>query len=302
MQATAFSPSHISGLFEAFDNPSDPLLAGSRGAGVSLSLGVKTSVKVKNSEKSEVEIRINGKIADDAIVSKNVVQQYQSKTTKNNVAIQIDHIVQVPIGSGFGSSGAGALSLSFAMNEAMETNLSKTEAEQIAHIAEVQNKTGLGTVIAESYGGVEIRTKPGAPGFGKLMKVSVKNDYIVVCLSFGSIFTNSILSDGKKLELINRHGGRLIDHLISQPNVDTFLKDSREFSDYVNFSTKRVQDVLEDSDRNGFTCSMAMIGETVFSIVKKKELQSLIKVLSRHGISEQNLIVSSIDYLGARVL
>ena len=301
MQATAFSPSHITGLFEVIDNTSDPLLTGSRGAGVSLSFGVETLVQVKNSEKTKVEIRINGKGTEDAIVSKNVVRQYQDKIN-NNVSIQIDHKVQVPIGSGFGSSGAGALSLSYAMNEALETNLSKIEIEQIAHIAEVQSKTGLGTVIAETYGGVEIRTHPGAPGFGKLMKIPVDDDYVVVCLSFGPILTNSILNDRKKLAIINKNGRRLINHLISKPNIDIFLRDSRVFSDSVNLITKRLQEVLEDGDENGFACSMAMIGETAFSIVKKEEVKALMKILSKYSIPGQNLIVSAIDSLGFRLL
>ena len=42
-EATAFSPGHITGLFQVFDQSEDPLLQGSRGAGVSITQGVTTS-------------------------------------------------------------------------------------------------------------------------------------------------------------------------------------------------------------------------------------------------------------------
>ena len=44
----AFSPAHITGFFEICDNNKEPLLKGSRGAGISLKKGVTTKVKINN--------------------------------------------------------------------------------------------------------------------------------------------------------------------------------------------------------------------------------------------------------------
>ena len=70
-----------------------------------------------------------------------------------NFEIIVEHHVEVPLGAGFGTSGAAALSLALALNEALSLGLSKIEAAQLAHVAEVECKTGLGTVIAETFGG-----------------------------------------------------------------------------------------------------------------------------------------------------
>jgi pantoate kinase len=300
----AFSPSHITSIFEVYNDSNELLSTGSRGAGVSLSQGVKTIVKVVENKKPKIEIRINDSISNDALVSKNVVKHYLMRKIKSerNYFILVDHYFKVPIGSGFGSSGAGALSLSLALNKAMNANLSDIEAAQIAHMAEIESKTGLGTVIAETYGGLEIRTKPGAPGLGELRKISFNDNYLVVCLNLGPIFTNSILSSKHKLEQINGNGRKLVNYLMVEPRIDTFLQLSRKFANSVNLITKRVKRVLEDTDQNGFNCSMAMMGETVFSIVKKEDVESLSKIFYNHSISEQDVIISSIDLSGARIL
>jgi len=81
--------------------------------------------------------------------------------------IIIKHSINVPIGAGFGTSGAAALSLALALNEVFDLGMSKIEAAQLAHIAEVECKTGLGTVAAETFGGLEIRVKPGWNRKGK---------------------------------------------------------------------------------------------------------------------------------------
>ncbi len=61
--------------------------------------------------------------------------------------------------------------MAFALNKALETNLSRTKIGQIAHNAEIHCKTGLGTVLSSYHGGFEIRTKHGAPGIGSLQKI-----------------------------------------------------------------------------------------------------------------------------------
>ena len=74
-----------------------------------------------------------------------------------------------PSVAGFGSSGGGALSLALALNEAADAGLTRVEAAQIAHVAEIECKTGLGSVFAAERGGFGILTKPGAPGIGEAL-------------------------------------------------------------------------------------------------------------------------------------
>ena len=58
--------------------------------------------------------------------------------------ITINHEIEFPVSAGFGASGAGALSTAFALNELLGEIYEPLKCGQIAHEAEVMNKTGLG--------------------------------------------------------------------------------------------------------------------------------------------------------------
>jgi pantoate kinase len=300
-KATAFSPAHITGFFQIFDQPKNPLFKGSRGAGVSLTKGAKTTVRVKKSVKKSVKIRINGKPTETAEVSKSVADAFLSLVGAR-YQLAIEHEIDVPIGCGLGSSGAGSLSLALALNEALGLGLSKIEAAQLAHVAEVKHRTGLGTVISETFGGMEIRVKPGAPGIGEVKPVATDSNYVVACLPFGPLSTRKALSDPKLRRLINRYGGKLVDKLVTEPKVGKFLELSRGFAELTSLTSERVSKVLADADNEGFVCSMAIFGETVFSVVKQNEAEDLLKILRRHKQPQYDVINAQIDFKGARIL
>lgn len=298
---TAFSPAHITGFFQILDQPKNPLFKGSRGAGVSLTKGVETAVRVKKSSKKSCRIRINGKPTETAEVSKSVANAFLSLVGKK-LQLIIEHDIDVPIGCGLGSSGASALSLALALNEALGLGLSKIEAAQIAHVAEVKHRTGLGTVIGETFGGMEIRVKPGAPGIGEVKPVAVDDNYVVACLPLGPLSTSKALNDPKLRRLINRYGGKLVDELVAEPQVSKFLELSRSFADSTSLTSERVRKILADADGEGFVCSMAIFGETVFSIVRKEEAEGLLKIFQRHKQPQHDVINAKIDFKGARIL
>ncbi|MCP8304406.1 MAG: hypothetical protein H3Z50_02920 [archaeon] len=301
MEASAFSPSHITGFFEIVDEPSEPVLKGSRGAGVSLSKGVKTHVKIEESFSPKLEVNVNGKVLNSTQLTRHVMDVFLPQGDRR-YSIIIDHEMQVPMGSGFGSSGACALSLSMAINEALGMGLSKIEAARIAHVAEVECKTGLGTVIAETYGGFEVRVKAGAPGIGEIEQVPVGNYYSVVCLNFGPISTKKVLNDGNSRIRINEAGRGLTSRLMKEPSPENFMKLSRGFAVSLNIFTERMKNVLNEVDEYGFTCSMAMIGEALFSFMKTHEAEELAKIFHKHARSEKDVIFCSIDTKGARLL
>jgi pantoate kinase len=300
-KATAFSPAHITGFFQIFDQPKNPLFKGSRGAGVSLTKGAKTTVRAKKSVKKSVKIRINGKPTETAEASKSVAEAFLSLVGARYQLV-IEHEIDVPIGCGLGSSGAGALSLALALNEALGLGLSRIEAAQIAHVAEVKHRTGLGTVISETFGGMEIRVKPGAPGIGEVKPVTTDSNYVVACLPFGPLSTRKALSDPKLRRLINRYGGKLVDKLVTEPKVGKFLELSRGFAELTSLTSERVSKVLADADNEDFLCSMAIFGETVFSVVRQDEAEDLLKIFRRHKQPQHDVINAQIDFKGARIL
>jgi pantoate kinase len=300
-EAKAFSPAHITGFFQICDQSNDPLLKGSRGAGVSITQGVTTKVQVEKSAKASIKIAINGNTTNSALVSEHVANAFLSFAGEG-YKIHVEHEVEVPIGCGFGSSGAGALSLALALNEVFNLNLSRLETAQIAHVAEVECQTGLGTVIAETFGGLEIRVKPGAPGVGQIESIPIRDNHVVTCLCFGSIPTRKILASRTSRRRINQFGRDLVDELVRHPTTRNFMEFSRKFAEHVRLISKRLRAVLKETDSVGLTCSMAMIGETVFSIVRRDQAEEIQQIFSKYAPSERSVIVAEIDFKGARVL
>lgn len=300
-EAVAFSPGHITGLFQICDQSTDPLSKGSRGAGVSIDLGVTTKVRIEHSLKASFKITINGQVTKTAEVSEYVLSSFLSKVG-GKYRVFVDHEVGVPIGSGFGSSGAGALSLSLALDNVFDLRMSLVKISQIAHIADIECKTGLGTVIGETYGGVEIRVKAGAPGVGELRQIPVNGDYAVACLNFAPISKRNVLTDKRLRKRINMFGGELVDELINDPTPRSFMTLSRRFAEHVGLISNRMHNIFNEADKDGITCSMAMLGENLFTVAERDSLKGLLKIFYKHAPSEHNIIMAGIDFKGVRLL
>jgi len=292
MQAVAFCPGHITGFFKAELEQKRPELQGSLGAGFCIKEGVTTRVKVTSSEKPSFKIKVTGYQTDNTQVSEFVIKEF-SKLVKENLFVDVEHHIAIPVGYGLGSSGAVALSLAFALNEAMKTNLSRTQIGQIAHNAEIYCKTGLGTVLSSYYGGFEIRTKYGAPGIGSLKKISNNSSVILIC--FSPISTKKFLKN--ELQRVNGLGGKMVNKLVKSRNYLEFLDMSLEFAKYVRVVTPKMDDVINDLQENGIKCGVAIFGETVFTLVPKSKEDQVMKILKKYdGI----VIKSGIDKTGVR--
>lgn len=293
MQAVAFAPGHITGFFKAEVEPRESEKRGSIGAGFCIKEGVTTKVKVTSSDKPGFKITVTGYNADNTQVSEFVVKEF-FKIVNENYFLDIEHEITIPVGYGLGSSGAVALSLAFALNKALETNLSRTKIGQIAHNAEIYCKTGLGTVLSSYHGGFEIRTKHGAPGIGSLQKVHTDYSAIVIC--FSPISTKQFIKT--ELSKVNGLGGSMVTKLLKSRDQMEFLDMSLEFAKYVAIITPQMQQVIDDLAINGFKSGVAMFGETVFTLIPKtKELQ-VMKILEKYN---GMIIKTGIDKSGARI-
>ena len=298
--AKAYCPGHITGFFEICDQPKDPLKKGSRGAGVSIEKGVVTTVSLKPADQNMIKALING-IETEAPVTKSVVK-HMLKLTSKNFMVTINHKVEIPIGAGIGASGAGAFSTALALNKALNLGLTYDKAAQIAHLAEIVNKTGLGTVLAQSRGGVEIRVKPGAPGIGHVDLIPVDPDTVVVCGSLGPIETKKMLSNPEIREKINRIGGRMVDELVKNASIEKLMKLSKRFATETGLMSEKVKNAVKELEKNGFVnASMAMFGETVFCFVEREKANQVLNILKKY-FDKGIILISDINFTGARIL
>jgi pantoate kinase len=294
--AKAFSPGHITGFFEIPHDPYSHFLhRGSKGAGFSIDRGIATAAYVYESARAGYQISINGSKTRDAEVSKWVVEKYL-KLADKPYFVNVEHDVGIPVGFGLGSSGAAALGLSYALNEALDTGLSRTQAAQIAHRAEIACRTGLGTVIAEFSGGFEMRTSAGAPGIGSVTKIDLE-DYKAVVLCLAPISTKSFLTN--RMDEINGLGGVMLKKLSESRSAGDFLKMSREFAETLGLTEGMCKEPIAALKSIGIESSVALFGQTVFTLVPRARAKEARDALKCFG---GTLLVCNIDANGARVL
>ena len=291
--ARAFSPGSVTGFYSEFRNSSH-LHSGSFGAGFCINRGVQTDVRIYEADSFGYEILINGNIAKEARVSEFVIQYYL-KMFSQPFFLKVTHMPQIPIGYGLGSSGAGALSLSYALNKALKAGLSDIEASQVAHCAEIYCKTGLGTVLSEFYGGFNLRVIPGAPGIGAVEKINYDGQKIVIiCLS--PIYTHSLqnvkrMTNQKCLENIQR--------ILTSGDLDLFFRISY-LAGLLNIDklSKRGRHILKILKAYNFPCSLALFGETIFTLASKREIYEIVTPHDELGI----VLECEIEKNGVRLL
>jgi pantoate kinase len=299
-EASAFAPGHLTGFFQICDKAKNPLEKGSRGAGFSIDLGVYTKVQSEPSKWNQIDIIINGKSTREAVVSENVTKRILKKMDTPQ-KVKINHEIQTPIGAGFGSSGGGAITTALALNEAFELGMSYIETSKIAHLAEIECKTGLGTVFATTQGGFGVLFEAGAPGIGKAIKYDASNELTAFCVYFGPISTSEALTNLGLRKRINDLGGKFVDEFKENLYPTNFMELSRKFTDYIGISTPKLRTILKASDRAGIPCSMAMFGEALFSLVEKHQAESVANFYSKI-IQGQRFFGLNIDQAGARLI
>ena len=296
MRAKAFSPAHITGFFKAELDGKEPNQLGSLGAGFSIQKGVKTTVNVRSKTEHDINnyaIRVKGFNTGDIRVSEYVLNEF----LLDGKYFDVTHEIDVPVGYGFGCSGAVALSLAIALNDALKYGYTKTKVAQIAHKAEIKCQTGLGDVLASYHGGFEIRTKSGAPGVGKVQRITPKEKLEVMIICFNPISTKKFLKE--KISLINGLGGKMVQKLVKSQDMDEFQDMSIKFAKYIHVITPKMNKVIKDLHDNGIKCGIALFGETIFSLVPKDKKQKALEILKKYD--DGIVITSKIDNSGARL-
>lgn len=292
MESRAFAPGHITGFVEFPVREGDPLTIGSRGAGVCIDKGVFTRVSLEASDKNQVYIYINNRLGE-AEVSRYVVNHYLANIDKKFKVI-VEHDLDIPIGYGLGSSGAGALSLSLALNDLLYL-FSNIRAAQLAHMADLECRYGMGTVTAEYYGGLEMRVKAGAPGVGSVKHLEHRDEKVII-LCLKPVSTKEFLTN--KIELINGLGGKMLSKLDREPTIGEFLKLSSAFASSIKFVDDRCYAIMDLLNEKGYHSSLAMFGETIFTIVRDEDVNDIKSILGEYGA----IMIASIDDKGARVI
>ncbi|MFX1324152.1 MAG: hypothetical protein ACFE8N_04290 [Promethearchaeota archaeon] len=305
-------PHRISGFFEIVDEINgtpirNPEKIGSRGAGFNLSAVGTTRIQVEESDnfdKEELNILINSEKVDQKAETTYYIYKYIKRFLKKPVKISIIHNFDLPVGCGYGGSGSGALGTTYGLNKALSLNLSPIELGRIAHIAEVENRTGLGTVCGQLRGGLCILKEPGYPCVSE--RIQIPNNLKVLCGSFGMIHTKSILTDPELNRKIKKAGRKAQKVLLEKPNIKTFINASSEFVketkmlDILNLH--EIKELVQNlNNLNILGASMNQLGKSVYAICTEEHEGKILEIFDsyRPNIKIFNL---SINLKGPQIL
>ena len=255
--AKAFAPGNLSCVFKIIPHPK-PTNMHSLGMGFTITEGVVVTVSQHN---SQTTVQFNGnEIRFPTVVS--VVQKLTSQP------MQVEINSPLPLGCGFGLSGAASLATTYALNALLELGRSEEELAMIAHVAEVENRTGLGDVCAQYHGGCLVKLKRGYPLAAERLPIPAQPIYYQY---FSSIQTKTILENAERRERINRAADetlRALEQLTKSDIVDfnACIQLSKQFS--LNsglLEDTRVKETISQIEEAGGVASMIMLGNAVFS-------------------------------------
>jgi pantoate kinase len=301
-------PSGVSSFFEICDTDpdgnsiDDPLKLGARGGGFIIAKGTSTIACLSDDIVTD-EVYIGGKLESGALTSLAVIRLIRHKFEVP--AVRVIHTVVPPIGQGFGTSGAGALSTSIALGDLFDLEFSLSQAAAFAHIAEIQSLTGLGTVIslASGTGAVGLVTEPGSFSIGRTDAILVDpEEYTLICAAFGPIEKSSVLSDKRLRRSVNEFGHATLTRILENPTVTVLLAESRLFSEKTGLASPELLKLSDKAvDAGAVGAAPNMIGNAIHCLVEKSTREQFMKKFSEF-VPKEFLFESDLTQSGPRII
>lgn len=286
----AFAPGHVTGFFAVHDAFAEPVQNGSRGGGWCLKMGAWASVMP--SETGSTEVRINGE-DHPAEVTRTALQ------TLSPEPLDVDIHAQLPLGQGFGMSGAGTLAACLAAARLLDQE--PEEALAATHAAEVTLGAGLGDAVGSWFGGAEVRMRPGCPPHGWAMQVAVpEGTEFLFCVLGGEISTRDIIRDHDWKERTRRYGDPAVDRVLEAGRESAWeqvLHESAAFSAALGLRPDHMV-ALGKQLPEDVHWGQSMLGTTLWVQGATGDLDRAEALLEGHG----RIIRSRIDPNGARIV
>ncbi|ANF22537.1 pantoate kinase [Thermococcus piezophilus] len=277
MLIRAFVPAHITAFFVPRFHD-DPLKAGSLGAGVNLSNGTNVFLSVETGTlERHIHVAFNGEPVkkDEAVISHSVAEELVPMDFTGRV--EIWQYFDFPNGYGFGNSAGGALGTALALSYRFGGTYLR--AAQIAHKHEVLNKGGLGDIVGQLAGGIEIRVKAGGPGIGVVDNLFFE-DCRVLVVPLGRLSTKEVL-DGDVIRAIEVEGSKALERLLADPRPERMMVLAREFAERTGLLSGELLELAKQIDNVlSSPSSMIMLGKGLFALVRPKEIEIVREVVT----------------------
>jgi len=210
------------------------------------------------------------------------------------VGLHLDLELDLPVSQGFGMSGAMALAAVLAADG--ELGLLRGDAARaaaLAHAAEVEFRTGLGDVVAQMRGGLEIRRRPGLPPHGEVVTAPHKGD-LLIAWTEEPLHTSSVLGDPGARARLERAALPRLDAAPDAPTLEWLLEEGWAFAQEAGLASPAVREMVEACLPHG-RASQVMLGNSIFAA---GDLAAMGREMDRLGRPHR---VVRVDGGGARV-
>ena len=255
-QARAFAPGNISCVFEIVPDP-DPAKMHSLGMGFTIAEGVTATL----SEAAETVVSFNG-----SVVAFPAVQRVVESLTERRMRVELAS--PLPLGCGFGLSGASALATAYAVDALLGLGRERRALALAAHVAEVECLSGLGDVCAQFHGGWLVKLVAGDPLAALEAPVAAQPIYH---RHFAQLDTRSVIGSREQKERINTAAETALAALAGlldagETDMAAYIEVSKAFAiDSGLLADGRVAAAIAEAEAAGGRASMIMLGHAVFS-------------------------------------
>lgn len=179
---TAFAPGSVTPIFVPPQSSQDGSL------GVSFAIEDGVDVRVEPSADTSI-------ILDEEPTT---FEPVENVLCQLDVSAAVSLTASIPVGYGFGASGAATLATALAANNAFDLERSREDLLEAAHRAEIEAETGLGDVFIQDRGGLVWNTGDGP----QRSELSVGIEYTAI----DGIETSTVLDDEQTLERVREYG------------------------------------------------------------------------------------------------
>ncbi len=215
--------------------------------------------------------------------------------------LEVDITLDLPQAQGLGMSAAGTLSAALAAAKVLDLEGNQAElALNAAHLAEVENRTGLGDAVASAVGGFGVLEREGVPPLGRIRKLPWSKP-VLLCFVGRELHTRSILEDEVTRGAIMVLGLEAMERFIKLPDPIGLMLQSWRFARETGLATQDILLAVSAVQQAGGRASMSMLGHTVFAIPERTGehvLEDMRAALEPYG----DTLVCGVDQDGARLV
>ncbi len=276
LRADVCIPGAITGLF-CIIRTQGGAIAGTTGIGICIDAGVTVCMNARPSPSGVLDVTSNGAPAQIPVLSHLARGACSDICREHDISLSIS--TTLPIGAGFGVSGATALGAALCLAQLAPLGGNPV---QWAYDADVATGGGYGDIVTQVHGGISLRREPGL--HGTVAHIPPRGR-VAVSGTFGPLSTKDILSDDAAAARITDAGNAYMGSVSAASGIREIMSLCNAFSHRCGLMTPRLSDAIDAvTAAHDVPASMVMLGESLFTLARPAQVQAIADVMASFDI------------------